>query len=62
MIDHLEIETDLEINKGLSSPLFIKYVGGEEKIRTSDPGFPRCSLSRGVPSTTRPLLRITSLN
>ncbi len=62
MVDRREIGTDLEINKGLLSPLFIEYIGGEEKIRTSDPGFPRCSLSRGVPSTTRPLLRIISLN
>ena len=62
MVDHREIKADLEINKGLDSPLFINLIGGEEKIRTSDPGFPRCSLSRGVPSTTRPLLRITLLN
>ena len=62
MVDHREIKADLEINKGPISPLFINLIGGEEKIRTSDPGFPRCSLSRGVPSTTRPLLRITSLN
>ena len=32
MVDRREIGTDLEINKGLLSPLFIKYVGGEENL------------------------------
>ena len=36
MVDRREIGTDLEINKGLLSPLFIKYVGGEERCHSSE--------------------------